>query len=148
MNGRIVNKVTGAATAGLNAYLSIPGSPYAFTSSTSNAQGDIRFGFPDVYNNKVLVLQTVLTRDSNYRIEMTNAYTDKFPSATVPPFFLSPLSEKQLLNRSIGNQVENAYVQQRKNHFISPLTDSTSFYGKPDKLYNLEDFTRFKPWMK
>jgi hypothetical protein len=144
VNGRIVDKVTGAGIAGSGAYLSIPGSPYAFTSSTSNAQGDIRFGFPDVYNNKVLVLQTALNRDSNYRIEITNAYTDKFPSITAPPFFLSPLSEKQLLNRSIGNQVENTYAAQRKNHFIYPLTDSTSFYGKPDKLYNLEDFTRFQ----
>ena len=32
----------------------------------------------------------------------------------------------------------------KKRQYIQTNQDTTSFYGKPDRLYNLEDYTRFQ----
>ena len=43
--------------------------------------------------------------------------------------------------RNIYTQIENAYYVSKKDSV--PLTLSTSFYNLPDKIYSLDDFTRF-----
>jgi hypothetical protein len=144
VNGRIINKLTGIAVSGAGAWLSIPGADYAFSSATSDAQGTIHFGFKDVYKNNVLVVQPALTKDSNNRIDIVPPYSDKFSSNPYHWLVLSRSQENALLNRSISNQVENTYGMEKKRQFEKLNSDTTSFYGRADKIYNLEDFTRFQ----
>jgi hypothetical protein len=144
VNGRVINKQTGAAVGGAVAWLSIPGADYAFTSATSDALGTVRFGFKDVYKNNVLVLQPALMKDSNYRVDILPSFSDKFSSKPFHSLALSRSDENILLNRSIGNQVENTYAIEKKRQVIKLNLDTTSFYGRADKVYNLEDFTKFQ----
>ncbi|HEY2649999.1 MAG TPA: hypothetical protein VGI38_12440 [Puia sp.] len=144
VNGKIINKLTGAPVAFSGAFLSIPGDDYAFSSATSDAQGLIRFGFRDIYKNNAIVVQPALQKDSLNRIDIINSYSDKFSSFTLRPMILSKSQESLLVNRSISNQVENTYAIERKRQYIKTNPDTTSFYGKPDKQYNLDDFTRFQ----
>jgi hypothetical protein len=144
VNGKIINKLTGAPVANSGAYLSIPGNDYAFSSSTSDAQGLIRFGFKDIYKNNALVVQPAQLKDSIYRIDITGPFSDKYSSTPVRTQVLSKTQENILLTRSIGNQVENTYNIDKKRRYIMSDPDTTSFYGKPDRLYNLEDYTRFQ----
>ena len=64
VNGKIINKLTGAPVAFSGAWLSIPGDDYAFSSATSDAQGVVHFGFRDIYKNNAIVVQPALQKDS------------------------------------------------------------------------------------
>jgi hypothetical protein len=144
VNGKIINKLTGAPVAFSGAWLSIPGDDYAFSSATSDAQGLVHFGFKDIYKNNAIVVQPALQKDSFNRIDINNSYSDKFSSNTLRPMTLNRSQESILVNRSISNQVENTYAIERKRQYVKSNPDTTSFYGKPDKQYNLDDFTRFQ----
>jgi hypothetical protein len=144
VNGKIINKPTGAPAGGAVAYFSIPGSDNAFSSATSDAQGNIRFAFVDIYKNNEVVVQPALLKDSNYRVDVGSAWSDKPPYLTFPYLVLSRNQENLLLNRSISNQVENTYAMDKKRRFVPGNTDTSSFYGIPDKVYNLDDYTRFQ----
>ncbi len=144
VNGRIVNKLTGSTVGGAGALLSIPGADYAFSSGTSDAQGTVRFAFKDIYKNNALVVQPALAKDSNNRVDIISSYSDKFSSRPYHALVLSRSQENALLNRSISNQVENTYGMDKKRQFVKFTSDTTSFYGKPDRIYNLEEFTRFQ----
>ncbi len=144
VNGKIINKLTGAPVAFSDAFLSIPGNDYAFSSATSDAQGVVHFGFRDIYKNNAIVVQPALQKDSFNRIDINNSYSDKFSSNSLRPLTLSRSQESILVNRSIGTQVENTYGIEKKRQYIKTSPDTTSFYGKPDKQYNLDDYTRFQ----
>jgi len=144
VNGKVINKLTGGPGTGTIALLSVPGIDYAFSSATSDAQGNIYFGFKDIYKNNALVVQPAQFKDSNYRIDITNTYSDKFTSNFFHPLVLSKNQENALLVRSISNQVENTYAVNKKRQYLVNFTDTISFYGKPDRSFNLEDFTRFQ----
>jgi hypothetical protein len=144
ISGKIINKVTGAPVAFSDAWLSIPGNDYAFSSATSDAQGVIHFGFRDIYKNNAIVVQPALLKDSFNRIDINNSYSDKFSSNMLRPLTLSRYQESILVNRSISTQVENTYGIEKKRQYIKTSQDTTSFYGKPDKQYNLDDYTRFQ----
>jgi hypothetical protein len=144
VSGHVINKITGTPVNNAGAWLSIPGADYAFSSATTDAKGIVRFGFKDVYKNNVLVLQPALTKDSNYRIDIFPSYSDKFSSKPFHSLALSRSEEAILVNRSISNQVENTYAMEKKRRLVKMNPDTTSFYGRADKIYNLEDFTRFQ----
>jgi hypothetical protein len=144
VNGKVINKLTGTPVAATGALLSVPGIDYAFSSATSDGQGNIRFGLKDIYKNNAIVVQPAQLKDSNYRIDITNTYSDKFSSYTTRSLTLSKSQENELLSRSIGNQVENTYGVDKKRRYIKVNPDTTSFYGRPDRAYNLDDFTRFQ----
>lgn len=144
VNGKIINKETGSPVAGSVVYLSIPGADYAFSSATSDAQGIIRFGFRDIYKNNAIVVQPAFLKDSNYRIDITSSWSDKFNPLPFSILSLSNDQENLLLTRSISNQVENTYGMDKKRRYVLGIPDSTSFYVRPDKIFFLEDYTRFQ----
>jgi hypothetical protein len=53
---------------------------------------------------------------------------------------MSPSTEKILIARSVGMQVQKIYGEDR---YITPRVDSSAFYGKADETYFLDDYTRF-----
>jgi len=143
VNGRIVNRITGAPVSSAIEYISVPGADYAFNSATSDAHGVIHFGFKNIYKNNVLVVQPAQQKDSNNRIDITPAYSDKFSSYLLPSLSLSRDQQEALLTRSIVNQVENTYITSKKRIYAPYASDTTAFYGKPDKRFNLDEYTRF-----
>jgi hypothetical protein len=144
VTGKVINKLTGNPVPFSGAYLSIPGDDYAFSSATSDAQGLVHFGFRDIYKNNAIVVQPALQKDSSNRIDIINSYSDKFSLNSLRPLTISRSQEAVLVNRSISTQVENTYAIERKRQYVKTNPDTTSFYGKPDRQYNLDDFTRFQ----
>ena len=144
VNGKIINKQTGLPVANTVALLSVPGADYAFSSATSDAQGIIQFGFRDIYNNNTIALQPALMKDSNYRIDIVSSWSDKINFSPLPVLSLPRVYENLLRTRSIGNQVENTYVTEKKKRYEISNSDTTSFYGRPDKIYILQDYTSFQ----
>ena len=47
------------------------------------------------------------------------------------------------LYHSINSQVQTTYLSDSLNRFYFPFTDTSHFFGPPEKVYYLDDYTRF-----
>ena len=144
INGRVVHKRTGNPGRGITGFLSIPGQRFAFSNAVSDDEGHIRFVVKDFIGTEEVIVQTDHRKDSAYRIEIANPFSEALPSHSLTPFDLSEKHKNFLVTRSIGVQAQNFYLTDSIRRFLLPqYSDTTSFYGKPDKEYFLDDYTRF-----
>ena len=143
--GRIIDKHSGLPAGGVQAYLSAPGQHYFFTSALSDTDGRVYFNINNLYGNSEVVIQTAARDSSRYRIDMNNPFSNEYSSTTLPHFFMPPGFASQLQAHSLSSQVQAAYMgKEQQRYLITPFTDSTAFFGKPDGKYFLDDYTRFK----
>ena len=143
VNGRVFNKNTALPAENITAYLSVRATNFRFNTATSNKDGKLYFNMPGLFGNEEIIVQTNSSKDSAYRIEILNPFSDKFSTNTLPAFSFSGDLHSLLLAHSISTQVQNAYFAEKTTHFYSPFTDSLAFYGPPDYQYKLGDYTRF-----
>jgi hypothetical protein len=142
--GRIINKKTGSFSAGTDAFVTMPGEDRSFGVATSDSSGFIRYSFRDVNINNVIVMQPALKNDSDKRIDILNAWSDQYSSVPVHPLSLSKMEQKELLNRSVNNQIENTFAVEKKHIYVNGFPDSSSFYGQPEKVYFLDKYVRYQ----
>ncbi|HVY75964.1 MAG TPA: hypothetical protein VG890_14105 [Puia sp.] len=144
VHGKVVDKLTGHAGRHIGFYLSSPGNHFAFCSAASDGSGDIRFSLNPIFNSNVIVLQPVNPQDSNYRVDIVNPFYLNDTTQEPDPIFLSVQDEPTLRERNIALQVENSYRVQEKRKFDSTrVPDSLTFYGSPDRRYNLDEYVRY-----
>ena len=145
VTGRITNRLTGAPAEGIPAWLSAPGQRFHLGYAVSNKNGSLLWDLGALYGAHELVVQTGdPLMDSLYRIDIFPPFADPLINNAPPLFQLPAMDRDQLLRRSIGAQAQNAYQPDKRQHFVQPLfTDTTNFYGLPDKRYLLDDYTRF-----
>jgi hypothetical protein len=141
--GRIINKKTGSVSADIDAFVSMPGEDRTFSVTTSDSSGLIRYSFRNIYKNNVIVMQPALKKDSDNRIDILNPWSDRYSSVQVRPLSLSKMEQKELLNRSVNNQIENTFAVEKKRLYAVGNPDSSSFYGQPDKVYFLDQYVRY-----
>lgn len=144
VTGLITNRKNGSVAEGVVAFISMPGEDHPFHIATSDYNGMIRYSFRNIYKNNVIVLQPALKKDSDNRIDIMNIWSDRYSSVPVRPLSLSKMEQKELLNRSVNNQIENTFAVEKKH--LNPViyTDSSSFYGQPDKVYFLDQYVRYQ----
>lgn len=152
VTGHITDRRTGTPAPLVSAWLSAPGQHYQLARSTSDKNGNILWDMGDLYGAREFVVQPTTT-DSNYHIDITspfaaaNTTTNATADAAPPPLThlsLPTLPAAQLLRHSIGAQAQNAYQTALRQHFSRPTqSDTSAFYGRPDRRYKLDDFTRF-----
>lgn len=144
VSGKISDKRTGAPVENALAYFSAPGTRFQIGSSLSNKKGQLLFDIKNFYGSNEIVIQTDNQKDSNYRIDILNPFSEKFSQLPIPPFNLSEELREDLVTRSVGMQVQNAYLNDNLQKFDAPeMADSTAFYGVPDYKFFLDDYTRF-----
>ncbi len=148
VKGHIISGSTtnsNAAETALNkiAFLSVPGSRYQLYTATSNASGKFNFHTKNFYGVNEIIVQTDRRTDSLSDIQIHSPFSDKFedtPSYPNSGF----LNHQELRKRSVYMQVNNAYQAKNMNREMIQNRDSSPFYLRPDKVYNLEDYARFK----
>jgi hypothetical protein len=142
LQGRVRQGASGAPAAGVPAYLSLPGSSFWFSSTTSHEDGLIQFELPHAYGLRQLVLQTNAVRDSTYKVELLSPFTvgGAPPAPGLPP--LPARWAASLSERHLQVQAQRAFPGPRPTYYPVP-TDTAAFYGRPDERYLLDDYTRF-----
>ncbi len=140
---KITDKRTELPAKGITTYASIPGKRFRFSSSVSDESGLLRFDINDFFGTGDMIIQTDNRKDSLYRIEILNPFSDKYAVLRFPSFELSEKVRSSLLSHIMSAQVQSAYASARPQQFILPIDDTTAFYGKADKTYSLDDYTRF-----
>jgi hypothetical protein len=144
VTGKVYNKTTGLPAEKITTYLSVPGLDFRFSVAESNSTGELLFNIKNFYGSSELIVQTDRRVDSNYRLNITQPFSAKTSHHSNQPMVLNKKWKDQLQNRSIYTQAENIYFKQVKQQFsFAAEADTSHFYGKPDKTYNFDDYTRF-----
>ena len=126
----------------MDAWLSIPGIQLQFYNSKTNKDGKLYFDVRDYYGQNEIIVQTDAP-DSNYRVDVLNPFAEKYSDWRLPAFALPTVAQQSLNEQSIGMQVLNTYDAGKLSHFAVPAIDTFPFYGKPFKIYKLDDYVRF-----
>lgn len=143
VTARITNKKTGQPAANIIGYLSVPGKNFKLAVSKSNSNGIVQFNVRDFVGGDEIILQTDQTKDSAYRIDMFNAFSEKFGTTMPATFSLSENMQPLLVQHSIYAQAQNIYPGDKTRQFYTADIDTLPFYGPPSKTYMLDDYTRF-----
>ena len=144
VNARVIQKKTSEPGKNITGFLSVPGKQFAFSNAISDENGQIRFVIRDFFGTEDVIVQTDFKKDSLYRIDVVNPFSDDTLSTPVAPFDLAQDHKNFLVMRSIGIQSQNVYYSDSIRRFLlPPVIDTTAFYGIPDKEYPLDDYTRF-----
>jgi hypothetical protein len=144
ITGKIIEKSSGLPAKSIATYLTVPGEKFVLKSYSSDQNGNIFFNLNEFYGNNEVIVQPSGNQKNLYSIDLNTVFAENFSSRKYPSPRISSKWQDQLLSYSINTQVENTYVQDKKQEFYHyDPADSTAFYGKPDKKYFLDDYTRF-----
>ncbi|MFL5773016.1 MAG: hypothetical protein ACJ75F_07660 [Flavisolibacter sp.] len=143
VNGRITEKNSGRPVEDVLAFLSVPFSPSLLFSARSNDNGFVHFNVKNYYGAGEVVAQPV-EKSESYRVEISSPYSDAHTDRPFIPLILSPRENNKLEEYSIGMQTEQIYNSDGLSQYHRPFyTDTLPFYGRPDAIYYLDQFTRF-----
>lgn len=141
ISGNIKNKKTDQPAKNQRISLSLPGKNYVHKIATSNEMGEFHFNLSIRYDNSTAVLQVLSENWEDYDIQLYDS-VPRYDNLEFYDFRLSSEMEKEILERSIHNQIENAY-QQVKQDSTPVLNYGDPFYRNFFKTYFLDDYTRF-----
>ena len=144
IHARITDRASGQPLENQGVYLAGPGIKSQLAGCVSNKNGQLLFDLPHLLGSNVIVLQAENRTDSNYRIDVSNPYRKKYSAGYYPAFKMNSTLKSDLQFYNIGTQVQNVYLLSNLIKLKAPVySDSTSFYGEPDKKFFLDDYTRF-----
>jgi hypothetical protein len=127
---------------GVKAYLTVPGTRTQFQTATSNEKGLLKFEMKNFYSEGDIVVQTNSNTSNAYRIDVEGPFVT---TPALPSFSPMVVSRKQpaILEGYLASQVQNAYSGEQLNRSLLKQWDTSSFYGKADVTYLLDNYVRF-----
>ncbi len=144
ITGKMVQKGTTTPAKEITGFIAMPSKNTLFKAGISDENGNIKFEFPQLYNDGQLILQADSSKYNAHKIEIDNPfYVSKNNSQLIEPIMLPKLNKEiiQQLNSSI--EIQNHFKADYLNRFQSPIVDSNAFYYKPDYTYYLDLYARF-----
>lgn len=127
--------------------ISISGSSFALKIAETDRLGKFTFILDKNPNLSNLVIQVLEEDRDDFSIILDEINTiDLSHLHFLPEFLLSSKLKTAIEERSIANQIENAYYAKKKDS-ITISASSDSFFHPLEKVYVLDDYNRF-PTMK
>ncbi len=146
ISGKVVKGESNKPVVGELVFFSIPSKAYSFMVSQTDSLGTFYFNrLEGNYSNSALFsVNKISCSDCKIKIDSSGLSNyDRFK----PKSLTVDVSIKKLIEeRSLWVQLENAYYAVKQDSILD-RSPYTRFYGKPDKVYRLDDFVRF-PTMK
>lgn len=144
VSGKIVTADSNTPARDVVTYFGVPGKRVQLFTSRSDSTGRILFNTKDFYGPGEIVVQTNTLRDSAFRIDILTPFSEQYTKNPLPPFTVTGGMQSALEAQYVDMQVLNIYAGNKIKRFYDAGIDSTAaFYGKPDKVYKLDDYTRF-----
>lgn len=143
VNAKIIDVRNGLAAEGIECYLSVPGTRAVFLCNVSNDSGHVKFEMRNMYGAAEVIAQTNSLRDSVYRIDVQNPFSEKYTNDSLARFYLPVNNPSTLTEQSVATQVQNIYTGDRQRQFTDAGFDTSMFYAKPDLSYLLDNYVRF-----
>lgn len=125
-----------------NVALSIVGKNYDLKIVKTNDQGRFSFNIETPNSNKNIIIQLLEENKENYTIEIDKTKEIDFSKLNFSKLTPHAESDKNILERLVSSQIENAYYNRKKDSLQTPNAP-IPFYGSLGKEYKFDDFTRF-----
>ncbi|MEY3542238.1 MAG: hypothetical protein RLZZ204_1050, partial [Bacteroidota bacterium] len=110
----------------------------------SDQNGFLLFDIGKPYGANHLTVQIPDRKDSNAIVQLNNPYVTNIKPTFSTRDFFSKEVKQAIQERVINQNLQRAFLQQSTASYLLPhFNDSTLFYGQPDKIYYLDDYTRF-----
>jgi len=122
--------------------LSIVGKNYDLKIAKTDEQGRFTFNLERANTNPNIVIQVLGDNKENYTIEIDEPKETDFSSLVFPALQLNSESNKNITERLISSQIENAYYNTKKDSIINN-DKFVPFFGTSTIEYKFDDFTRF-----
>ncbi|MFT3746860.1 MAG: hypothetical protein QM768_01020 [Agriterribacter sp.] len=143
ITGKIIDSATKRPVQDAIVFGAVPGSYTQFYSSQSDRNGNIKFYTKNIAGPGELVLQAQETDKHFYNIEINTPFSGKFTENKLADLNISHGLKNALETSSINMQLQRKYAADMLKKYNLPDIDTSTFYGKPDERYMLDDYTRF-----
>ena len=144
ISGKVFEKKANALAKGQNVALSISGKNFFFKVLTTNSRGEFSFSLDPHWDRETSTIQVVSDARENYRIELNNADLIDYSGISFNSFRITPSMETAIVERSIYNQIENAYFSIKPDTVKMVSPEKPFIYYEKKLRYNLDDYTRFE----
>ncbi len=144
LSGR-VSSSTSNSIADLKIAASIPGENFYIAIAKTDAHGNFYLNIENYYDGDRLFLE-ILDKpqlDYNISLKQPTPVTLDYSNLLFEELKLDSMMKKEIVERSIHNQIDNAYYKYKPDSIIATVSEQL-FDGKKVQSYKLDDFTRFK----
>lgn len=144
ISGTITNTKNPKEIAGKSIALSLPGKDFAFKIVKTNQFGRFNFILDKNPNFNNAIFQIIENDKNDYKIEIdkNNGYINLSELKITDEINLTADYKNSIEQRSIANQIENAYYSLKKDSLATNLK-AIPFYKPLAKEYILGDYTKF-----
>lgn len=143
LSGKIVPKTSEALNlAGRKVAFTIPGENYIFKIGTTDKQGRFYINLDEPYATQEALIQVIGKNSENFDIVLDPTPKMEIPDLNFQEFFISPSLKEWIVDRSVYNQIENAYYSVKPDT-LKALVQTEPFYTVEPELYDLDAYTRF-----
>lgn len=142
ITGRVINKNTNKAASGKEVVLSILSDEAFQDIVKTNSHGVFYFQLRDSYSRPSALIQVLGKDRDNYSIEINEHQSINYDVLKFNEFHLSNEYEDMIKERSIHNQIQNAYFSVKQDT-IKTDNYPKPFFGNPPTVYALDDYKRF-----
>lgn len=140
IRGRMTDQNSKGVLKNTSLYMSSPGKSNMFSLTRSNLKGEFILPLKNIYGLNNLVFQTG-PQSPAPSIEIFNCFSEEMAEYSVSPLVLSAAHRQSLLDRRVNSSVVKVFNRDLISE--ESLTSETPFYGIADKIYLLDDYTRF-----
>lgn len=122
--------------------LSIPGRAFAFKISKTNPEGKFTFILDKEPLSAAAVIQVLDEHRDDYSIVLDEIKTPELSQLQFQTLVLSPDWQNGIEQKSVANQIQNAYYSTKKDSLLNN-ENPPAFFHPNEKRYVLDDYTRF-----
>lgn len=141
LRGRLVG-ANGQGIPNQKIIFSLPGEAYEFKMAPSDAKGNFMFSLDSENLGSESIFQMLRPSGTDYHIETLDMPELEWKKDIQSHFSLKKEMENVIRQRSVHNQIENAYFT-IKPDTVNLNTDFAPIYGQDVFEYELDDYTRF-----
>jgi len=142
ITGTVINKSTGKPQGGKEVVLSILSDEVFQDITKTNDYGVFYFQLKDSYSKSEALVQVLGKDREDYNIEVKDYESIDYSVLKFGNFHLSQEHQKMIEERSIHNQVQNAYFNVKQDTLKTDVYPQP-FFGNPPTVYQLDDYKRF-----
>ncbi|WP_422083319.1 hypothetical protein [Ulvibacterium sp.] len=143
LSGRVIAPQGNRPISGLKVVLCIPGKDYFFEVAETDELGDFHLNIDQYYSGEKAILQVLSTNPERYKVKLRGHKPLDYSKLHFKEIRIDSTMRKEILQRSIHNQIENSYFQFRPDSVLSnPLRQFSD--NKEKEVYLLDDYVRFK----
>lgn len=138
--GKVLEKGKDTPVAGEEVFISIPGENYILKSAVTNDEGYFYTYIRKPYQDTLVYFQVASKKAVTIHPARPKSF--QLEPVGVRPYNPDPQKEHSILQRSIYNQIENAFIGMRPDS-VQVLQFVDPFDGGSSVTFRLDDYTRF-----